>query len=126
MTKFIELRFGQGDMGKSICNRKDVADGEYFIQRELVPIKAIKDAYVVLPEKRNIRITFESKGHLYTRTEYYKNQVECIKRWVMIRRACGVTINEVMHNPVPLPMDAEEWDKVKDDWRNKVEEGGNG
>lgn len=108
MRKFIELRFGQGDLGKSVCHRKDVDDGETFIQRELVPVKAIKDAYVILPEKRNIRITFESKGHLFSRTEYYKNEIDCIKRWSMLRRACGITSNELLLNPVPLPMDVAE------------------
>lgn len=112
MGKFIELRYGQGDLGKSLCNRKDVEDGELFIQWELLPVNAIKDARIILPEKRNISITFERKGHLFTVTEYYKNTIECIKRWVMIRRACGMTVGDVTDNPVSLPMDAEEMEKA--------------
>lgn len=111
MEKFIELRFGQGDLGKSITNRKDVEEGEYFVQRELVPVSAIKDAYVILPEKRNIRIRFYNGNKLITRTEYYKNEIDCIKRWCVIRSACGITSRVMMMNPVPLPMDAEEMEK---------------
>lgn len=107
MSKFVELRFGQGDMGKSISNRQDVEDGELFIQRELVPIDAIQDMYIILPEKRNIRITFENRGHVFSRIEYYKNEIDCLKRWTILRRACGVTTAEVTMSPIPLPMDIE-------------------
>ena len=112
MSKFIELRFGQGDLGKSICNRKDIEDGDLFIQRELVPVKAIKDAYIILPERRNIKITFESKGHLFSRIEYYKNEIDCLKRWTILRLACGIRTAEVTMSPTPLPMDAEKMKKI--------------
>jgi len=115
MAKFIELRFGQGDLGKSLTHRKDVEDREYFIQREIIPVKAIEDVYVILPEKRNIRITYKHRGKLWQRTEYYKNEIDCIKRMTMIRRACGISANDVLMNPVPLPMDAEEMEKVKNE-----------
>lgn len=108
MSKFIELRFGQGDLGRSMgCHKNDVEEGEYFVQREIVPVEAIKDAYVILPEKRNIKIKFEVDGRLYSRIEYYKNVIDCIKRWVMIRKALGFSANDVVCNPVPLPMDAD-------------------
>ena len=119
MEKFIELRFGQGDLGRSICNRKDVEEGEYFIQREIVPVSAIRDAYVILPEKRNIKILFEVDGHIYSRTEYYKNVVDCIKRWNMIKHYLGFRGKLDVMNPVPLPMDAEEWEKVKEDRKHE-------
>lgn len=124
--KFIELRYGMGDLGKSICNRKDVEDGELFIQWEMIPVDAIKDAQIILPQKRNIRIMFERNGKLRTVTEYYKNTIDCIKRWVMITRACGITVNDKMHNPIALPVDAEEMQKndaeeSKDDRNNQLE-----
>ena len=106
MAKFIELRFGQGDLGKSLMDGKK--DYEQFIQREIVPIKAIQDAYVILPEKRNIRITFKSKGRLFSRTEYYKNEIDCIKRWAMIRKALGIRAADLIRNPMPLSKDVEE------------------
>ena len=112
MGKFIELRFGQGDLGRSLGIRQDVGEGELFVQREIVPVKAIKDAYIVLPEKRNIRITFEHSGRTFSRTEYYKSAVDCIKRWTMIRKACGFSARDMMMNPIPLPMDADEMEKV--------------
>ena len=111
MGKFIELRFGQGDLGRSLGLRKDIEPGETFVQREIVPLKAIKDAYVILPEGRNISITFESKGRLFTRVEYYKDRIDCIKRWTMIRKACGMTARDLLKNPLPLPMDAGEMEK---------------
>lgn len=111
MERFIELRYGLGDLGKSICNREDVEDGELFVQWELIPISAIKNAFIVLPQKRNIEIVYEIDGRLHRRTEYYKNTIDCIKRWVMIRRACGITSKELLNNPVALPMDAEKIDK---------------
>lgn len=109
--KFIELRFGQGMLGKEFIDRKK--NHETFVQRELVPVKAIKDAFIVLPEKRNIQITFEHGGRLFTRTEYYKNTIDCIKRWVMIKKACGITAKFQMMCPVPLPMDAEEMAEIE-------------
>lgn len=112
---FIELRFGQGDLGKSITHRKDVEDGEYFVQRELVPVSAIRDAYVILPEKRNIRIRFDNGNKLITRTEYYKNEIDCIKRWSVIRHACRISSRIMMMNPIPLPMDAEEMEEEEKD-----------
>ena len=112
--EFLELRFGQGDLGKSITNRKDVEDGELFVQRELVPVSAIRDAYVILPERRNIRIRFDNGNKLITRTEYYKNEIDCIKRWSVIRRACGISAKILMMNPVPLPMDADEMEKEEE------------
>ena len=111
MEKFIELRFGQGDLGKSLTHRKDVEDGEYFVQREIVPVSAIRDAYVILPEKRNIKIKFEVDGHLYSRIEYYRNTIDCIKRWSMIRHYLGFRAKLDLMNPVPLAMDAEEMEK---------------
>ena len=93
MREFIELRFGQGR-------------GE--VQRELVPIKQIKNAYVILPEKRNIRISFEDgNGKIRRRTEYYKNEIDCIKRWTFIKLSCGLRGNDCFINPVPLAEDAE-------------------
>ena len=86
-------------------------EGETFIQREIVPIDAIKDAYVILPERRNIKIKFEVDGHIYSRIEYYKNEIDCIKRWSMIRHYLGGRAKLDTLNPVPLPMDAEEMDK---------------
>ena len=111
MAKFLELRFGQGDLGRSITNRKDVDEGELFIQREIIPVKSIEDAYIVLPEKRNTRITYKHRGKLWSRTEYYRNPADCLRRWCMIRKACGMTFNDVTMNPVPLAMDAEEMKK---------------
>ena len=109
MNKFIELRFGQGDLGRSMgLHKNDVEEGEYFVQREIVPVDAIKDAYVILPEKRNIKVKFEVNGHLYSRTEYYRNVVECLKRWTFIKKALvGLNTHELLASPVPLPMDVE-------------------
>ena len=101
--KFIELRFGQGTLGKELIDGKK--DHEHYVQRELVPVKAIKDAFIILPEKRNIQITFEAGGREFTRIEYYKNTIDCIKRWVMIKKACGITAKFQMMCPVPLPDD---------------------
>jgi hypothetical protein len=33
----------------------------------------------------------------------------------MIKKACGITGKDQLLNPVPLPMDAEKWEKVKED-----------
>lgn len=116
MNKFIELRFGQGDLGRSIgLHKNDVEEGEYFVQREIVPVDAIKDAYIILPEKRNIKIKFEVDGHLYSRTEYYRNVVDCLKRWTFIKKALvGLNTHELMASPVPLPMDAEDMPQKKE------------
>lgn len=113
MNKFIELRFGQGDLGRSMgLHKNDVEEGEYFVQREIVPVDAIKDAYVILPGKRNIKIKFEVDGHLYSRTEYYKNVVDCLKRWTFIKKALvGLNTHELIASPVPLPMDADDMPK---------------
>lgn len=119
MTKFIELRFGQGDLGRRINKRKDVEEGETFIQKEMVPIKAIKDAYVILPERRNIKIKFEVDGHIYSRIEYYKNEIDCIKRWYMIKHYLGARPKVDFLNPVPLPMDAEEWKKMQEEQKDE-------
>lgn len=119
MTKFIELRFGQGDLGRRISKRKDVEEGETFIQREMVPIKAIKDAYVILPERRNIKIKFEVDGHIYSRIEYYKNEIDCIKRWSMIKHYLGARTKLDTLNPVPLPMDAEKWKKMQEEQKDE-------
>lgn len=114
MGKFLELRDGRGDMGRSIgLRRNDVEEGDYFIQRELIPVDSILDAFVMLPEKRNIQIKFQVDGRVFSRVEYYKDTVDCIKRWVMIKKACGITANDQLMNPVPLPMDAEEMEKRK-------------
>ena len=116
MGKFLELRDGRGDMGRSIgLHRNDVGECDYFIQRELIPVDSILDAFVILPEKRNIKIKFQVDGRVFSRVEYYKNTVDCIKRWVMIKKACGITGKDQLLNPVPLPMDAEKWEKVKED-----------
>ena len=110
MNKFIELRFGQGDLGRSMgLHKNDVEEGEYFVQREIVPVEAIKDVYVILPEKRNIKVKFEVDGHLYSRTEYYKNVVDCLKRWTFIKKALvGLNTHELLASPVPLAMDVED------------------
>ena len=110
MNKFIELRFGQADLGRSIgLHKNDVEEGEYFVQREIVPVDAIKDAYVILPEKRNIKIKFEVDGHIFSRTEYYKNVIDCLKRWTFIKKALvGLNTHELLSSPVPLPMDAKD------------------
>ena len=118
MSKFIELRFGQGDLGRSLGINDKVPEGEVFVQREIVPIKAIKDAYIVLPERRNIRITFDSCGRICKRTEYYKTEIDCIKRWCMIRKALGFTAKDVIKNPVPLAMDIEELNEKKGEKEN--------
>lgn len=121
MNKFIELRFGQGDLGRSMgLHKNDVEEGEYFVQREIVPVDAIKDAYIILPEKRNIKVKFEVDGHLYSRTEYYRSVVDCLRRWTFIKKALvGLNTHELMASPVPLPMDAE-------DMPQKEETGDNG
>ena len=111
MDGFIELRFGQGDLGRSVSHRKDVEEGDLFVQREIVPVSAIRDAYVILPQKRNIKIKFEVDGHIFSRIEYYRNTIDCIKRWTMIKKACGFRAKLDLMNPVPLPMDAEDMPK---------------
>lgn len=116
MNKFIELRFGQADLGRSMgLHKNDVEEGEYFVQREIVPVDAIKDAYVILPGKRNIKIKFEVDGHLYSRTEYYKNVVDCLRRWTFIKKALvGLNTHELMASPVPLAMDVEDMPKKEE------------
>lgn len=104
MRKFIELRFGQGGWGP-----------DNLVQREIVPIKAIKNAFVILPEKRNISITFENAGRLFSRTEYYKNEIDCIKRWCFLKKACGMSSRDNEINPVPLAMDVDELKEVEQD-----------
>lgn len=113
MNKFIELRFGLGDLGRSIgLHKSDVKEGEYFVQREIVPVDAIKDVYVVLPAKRNIKIKFEVDGHIYSRTEYYTNTIDCLKRWTFLKKALvSPGMHEIMNSPLPLPMDINEMPK---------------
>ena len=113
MNTFIELRFGQADLGRAMgLHKNDVEEGEYFVQREIVPVDAIKDAYVILPGKRNIKIKFEVDGHLYSRTEYYKNVVDCLKRWTFIKKTLvGLNTHELLASPVPLPMDVDDMPK---------------
>lgn len=113
MGKFIELRFGQGDLGKSISKREDVEEGQYFVQREVVPVSAIKDAFIILPDKRNIQITWKKGDRLFTRVEYYRDTIDCIKRWTMIKHALGFRAKLDGMNPVALPMDAEEMEQRK-------------
>lgn len=111
MSKFIELRFGQGQWGK-----------ESLVQREIVPVDAIKNAFIVLPEKRNIQITFDTCGRICTRTEYYKNEIDCIKRWCMIRKALGFTARDISMNPIPLAMDYEELNEKKGEKKNEQDQ----
>ena len=112
MKRFIELRFGQGDLGRSLIG-KDKYNDELYVQRELIPVSAIVDAFVILPEKRNIQIRFKVGKREFCRTEYYRNTVDCIKRWVMLRKACGMTSGDVINNPPSLPMDVDEMEKYK-------------
>lgn len=116
MNKFIELRFGQGDLGRSIgLHKNDIEEGEYFVQREIVPVDAIKDVYVILPEKRNIKIKFEVDGHLCSRIEYYTNTIDCLKRWTFIKKALvSPGTHEIMNSPLPLPMDIDKMPKKAD------------
>lgn len=102
MGSFLELRFGQAGI-----------NGEMNIQRELVPVKAIQDAYIILPEKRNIKIKWKVGDKIFSRIEYYQNEIDCLKRWTVIKHVCGIRAKLQLLNPVPLPMDAEEMDKVK-------------
>lgn len=112
MNKFIELRFGQGDLGRKILGQKDT--GEFYVQKEIVPVKAIRDAYVILPEKRNIRISFEIDGRLFKRTEYYADEIDCIKRWAFLLRKLGaVSGKDVLKMPRPLAMDVTEMEKAE-------------
>lgn len=112
MKKFIELRFGQGDLGREILGQKDT--GEFYVQKEIVPVNAIKDAFVILPEKRNIRISFEIDGRLFKRTEYYADEIDCIKRWAFLLRKLGaVSDKDMLKMPRPLAMDVTEMEKAK-------------
>ena len=121
MNKFIELRFGQGDLGRKILGQKDT--GEFYVQKEIVPVKAIRDAYVILPEKRNIRISFEIDGRLFKRTEYYANEIDCIKRWAFLRRMLGaVSGKDLLKMPRPLAMDVTEMEKAKAECAAKEEQ----
>ena len=89
MKRFIEINFGQ--FGET--------------QREIIPIDALKNAYVELPEKRNIRITYNN-GRDYSRTEYYRTEAECTRRWMEIRDAVGLgEYGPVHYRPWPLPED---------------------
>ena len=112
MNKFIELRFGQGDLGREILGQENT--GEFYVQKEIVPVKAIRDAYVILPEKRNIRVSFEIDGRLFKRTEYYANEIDCIKRWTFLRRMLGtVSSKDLLKMPRPLAMDVTEMEKAE-------------
>lgn len=95
MGRFVELRFGQGHFGDDLC-----------VQREIIPVDSIVDMFVVLPDKRNIQMTWKVGDRMFTRTEYYKNVTDCLKRWCFLRKACGMTAREISMNPVPLAMDA--------------------
>lgn len=110
LRKFIELRFGQGSLGMSVCGNGS-ENKEYYTQRELVPLKCIHNAFIVLPDRRNIQITFENNGRMFTRTEYYKNPIDCIKRWSWLKLAMGFRPQDNEILPQPLPMDAEDMPK---------------
>ena len=97
MGRFLELRFGQGS-----------PNDESLVQREIVPVKAIQDAFIVLPDKRDIQITWKVGGRTFTRTEYYANEVDCLRRWAVIKHTCGISARVQSMNPVPLPMDIDE------------------
>ena len=112
MKRFIELRFGQGDLGRSVIGKGDESD-EMYVQREIIPVSSILDMYVVLPEKRNIKIRWKIGKREFCRTEYYRNTVDCIKRWCMIRKACGMSSRDITMNPVPLPADAADISEAK-------------
>lgn len=72
--EFIELRFGQGDF-----------DGDRRIQREIIPVDSILDVYINLPSKRILDIVFKTgKGKTCHRHEYFRNEIDCLKRYLGI------------------------------------------
>lgn len=112
MEKFVELRFGQGDLGKSLIDHRNKETYPRFVQREIIPVSSIIDMYVVLPERRNIRIAWKVGERTYRRTEYYKNEIDCIKRWCFLKNACGASGPRTELLPLPLSDDIEELEKL--------------
>lgn len=75
--EFIELRFGQSGL----------EDDEQNVQREIVPVDSILDVYINLPEKKIIDIVFRTgTGKTCHRKEYFRNEIECLKRYLGISR----------------------------------------
>ena len=76
MSKFIEIRFGQGEWGNV-----------GLVQKEIIPIDKIVDVYVCLPEQKSIQISYEFHGDIFTRLEFFKDQIDCQKRYCFIKSA---------------------------------------
>ena len=99
VKKFIELRFGQGPW----------REGE-LVQREIVPTDSIINAFVNLPNERNIEIMYKVEDRVFHRTEYYRTKFECTARWNWLKKALGYSNNDIVKLPEPLGVDAEEKD----------------
>lgn len=76
MSKFIEIRFGQGEWGNA-----------GLVQKEIIPIDKIVDVFVCLPEQKSIQISYEFDGRIFKRSEFFKDQIDCEIRYRFIKSA---------------------------------------
>ena len=116
--KFVEIRTGRGDLGRELLG-KDTKCPDLYEQWEVIPVDSIRRIRIVLPEKRNIEIKWKVGKRMYTGTEYFKDQIDCIKRYVVLCRACGLGPKD---GPAWLPMDVEEFRKYMERHPDQVED----
>ena len=76
-NKFIEIRPGCGK--------------DFGLQTEIIPVDQITGMYIVMPEGREIRITFKKGDASFTRTEYYHNKLQCKYRWHHFEALLGLS-----------------------------------
>ena len=116
--KFVEIRTGRGDLGREMLG-KDTKCPDLYEQWEVIPVDSIQRIRILLPEKRNIEIKWKVGEHEYTGTEYFKDQIDCIKRYVILKHACGIKPN---HGPGWMPMDVKEFEEYMERHPNQVED----
>lgn len=91
MKRFIEINFSQ--------------DTE--VQRELIPVSSVIDAYVELPYKKSIRISYKVGKRIHKVSEYYRTELECAKRFVYLRKQLGVEENYFDLCPICEPKESD-------------------
>ena len=77
MKRVIEINFSQ--------------DNE--VQRELIPVSSVIDIYIELPYKKSIRSSYKVGKKIYKVSEYYSTELDCVKRFVYLRKQLGVEVN---------------------------------
>ena len=116
--KFVKLHIGREDLGRELLG-KDTTCPKLYTQWETIPVDSIMRIRILLPEKRNIEIKWKVGDHEYTGTEYYKNEIDCIKRYVILNHACGIKPD---NGPAWLPMDVVEYEKYMERHPDQVED----